>query len=88
MISVPVICVCIGFVRVVVYLIMANTKDSVRELASQPQYRIFIGQDQAKRIPQEVIDISTKRDHHINKLAFTRKCMNQKIAFNKIEDTT
>ena len=67
---------------------MANTRDSIRVLALRASVEFVISQDQAKRILQEVIDLSTKREHHMNKLAFTRKCIHQKIAFNKIENAT
>ena len=67
---------------------MTKVRDSIRELAFHASKEFIVSQDQAKRILQDVIVRSTKREHHANRLTFTRKCINKKLAFNKIESAT
>ena len=67
---------------------LSKTRDSIHNLALHASTEFVISQDQAKRILQDVIVRSTKREHHANRLTFTRKCINKKLAFNKIESAT
>ena len=67
---------------------LTKTRDSIHNLALHASTEFVISQDQAKRILQDVIVRSTKREHHANRLTFTRKCISKKLAFNKIESAT
>ena len=63
---------------------LTKTRDSIHNLALHASTEFVISQDQAKRILQDVIVRSTKREHHASRLTFL--CM--KLEVNKVKKVT